>query len=148
MDELTLMKEFRAERVTKEPESRAAIWGIVEARIEAAAEAGAVGRAPAERRGLLTRRRRILAFAGAMALAAITAGALVLSSGPTAQPAAAEVLHQTAVVAAAAARGEVQEAGAEVGAAEQGVRAEPGEHRHRDGVGGVHDRCSAMAGGP
>ena len=101
MDELTLMKEFRAERVTKEPESRAAIWGIVEARIEAAAEAGAVGRAPAERRGLLTRRRRILAFAGAMALAAITAGALVLSSGPTAQPAAAEVLHQTAVVAAA-----------------------------------------------
>jgi hypothetical protein len=100
MDELTLMREFRAERVTKEPEARAAIWRALEARIEAAAEAGAGGKAPAAHRGFLARRRRILAFGGAMALAAITAGALVLGSGPTAQPAAAEVLHRTAAVAA------------------------------------------------
>jgi hypothetical protein len=41
-----------------------------------------------------------LALAGAGTLAAIVAGILVLSSGPTAEPAAAEVLRHTAVVAA------------------------------------------------
>jgi hypothetical protein len=42
-----------------------------------------------------------LALAGAGALAAIVAGILVLSSGPPAEPAAAEVLRHTAAVAAA-----------------------------------------------
>jgi hypothetical protein len=42
-----------------------------------------------------------LALAGAGALAAIVAGILVFSSGPTAEPAAAEILHETAAVAAA-----------------------------------------------
>ena len=46
------------------------------------------------RRGL----RLSLAFAGAAALA----GIVILSSGPTTQPAAAEILHRTAIVAAAA----------------------------------------------
>lgn len=46
-------------------------------------------------------RRRLLAFGGAGALATIVAGILVLSSGPSAEPAAAEVLHETSEVAAA-----------------------------------------------
>ena len=50
---------------------------------------------PARRRGLLA-----TAFAGATAAAVAVAGILVLSSGPTAQPAAAEILHETAVIAA------------------------------------------------
>ena len=52
--------------------------------------------------GRRARRRRLgLAFAGATFAAAVVAGALVLSSGPTAQPAgAAEILHQAADAAA------------------------------------------------
>ncbi|MGB7587562.1 MAG: CU044_5270 family protein, partial [Solirubrobacterales bacterium] len=50
---------------------------------------------------IFRRRRLLLAFAGATAIAAAVAGILVLSSGPTAQPAAAEILHKTAAVAAA-----------------------------------------------
>ena len=42
-----------------------------------------------------------LAFAGAGALAAIVTAILLFSSGPSAEPAAAEVLHQTAAIAAA-----------------------------------------------
>ena len=43
-----------------------------------------------------------MALAGAGAAAAVVAGILVLSSGPSAEPAAAEVLRQTAVAVAAA----------------------------------------------
>jgi hypothetical protein len=61
---------------------------------EAASEAAAI--TPAWRRPSPR-----LALAGGGALAAVAAGILVLSSGPTAEPAAAEILHETAAVAAA-----------------------------------------------
>jgi hypothetical protein len=102
MDELTLMQKFRAERVTEEPAARAAIWAALEGRIEAAAEGASTSSPVPTRRGFLSRRRRLLAFAGATAAAAVAAGVLVLGSGPTAQPAAAELLHRTATVAATA----------------------------------------------
>jgi hypothetical protein len=111
MDDLTVMQSFRAERDAEVPEAREAIWRALEARMDAAsAEARAFGEAvagsaapagsPRRRRGLRSR-RRLLVFAGAAAVAAIVAGTLVLSSGPTAQPAsAAEILHQAASAAA------------------------------------------------
>jgi hypothetical protein len=110
MDDLTVMQGFRAERDAEVPEAREAIWRALEARMDAAtAEARAFGEAvagssasagpPRLRRGLRSR-RRLLVFAGAAAVAAIVAGTLVLSSGPTAQPAsAAEILHQAAAAA-------------------------------------------------
>lgn len=101
MDELTLMRSFRAERVKQNPTARAAAWQALEARFGAASATPAPIAAPVQRRGHLPRRRRLLAFAGATAVAAAVAGILVLSSGPTAEPAAAEILHQTAAVAAA-----------------------------------------------
>lgn len=99
MDDLTLMREFRAERAEEDLEARAAAWQALEARFESAA----VGAPPrlAPRRGFLPRRRRLLAFACATALAAGVAGVVVLDSGPTAQTAAAKILHETAAVAAA-----------------------------------------------
>jgi hypothetical protein len=48
------------------------------------------------------RRRGLFALAGTGAVAAIAAGVLVVSSGPSAEPAAAAVLHHTAGIAAAA----------------------------------------------
>ncbi|MGV1047193.1 MAG: CU044_5270 family protein [Solirubrobacterales bacterium] len=63
---------------------------------EAASEAaGASAITPAWRRP-----NPRLALAGAAAIAAAVAGTLVLSSGPTAEPAAAEILRETAAVAA------------------------------------------------
>jgi hypothetical protein len=92
-DDLTVIKEFRAERDTEPPEARAAIWAAMEARMELAT--------PPARRPSRRRRRLGLAFAGATFAAAVVAGTLVLSSGPTAQPAsAAEILHQAADAAA------------------------------------------------
>lgn len=119
MDELTLMRSFRAERVRPKPAARALAWRALEARFEAEststflAGGGAVAdartvrdHAPRRRphlgRGLTRHRRRLVAVAAATALAAVLAGVLVFSAGPTAQPAgAAEVLRQTAAVAAA-----------------------------------------------
>jgi hypothetical protein len=63
----------------------------------ASGAAGASAIAPARRRPSPR-----LALAGAGALAAIVAAILVVSSGPSAEPAAAEVLRQTAAVAATA----------------------------------------------
>lgn len=118
MDDLTAIRDFRAERDAEPPAAREEIWRALEARMDAtAAEARSFGEAVAgsqppldpqswrrrrdERRGFPRRRRRILAFAGAIAAAAIVAGTLVLSSGPTAQPAsAAEILHEAAAAAA------------------------------------------------
>jgi hypothetical protein len=107
-DDITVMKDFNVERDTEPPEARAAIWAAMEARMDAAAnEARAFGEAvagsapPRKRREPRRRRRLGLAFAGATFAAAVVAGALVLSSGPTAQPAgAAEILHQAADAAA------------------------------------------------
>jgi hypothetical protein len=118
IDDITVMKDFNVERDTEPPEARAAIWAALEARMDAAANearafgeavAGSAPPAPPRRRGFSlggrrepSRRRRLgLAFAGATFAAAVVAGALVLSSGPTAQPAgAAEILHQAADAAA------------------------------------------------
>jgi len=113
MDDLTAMQSFRAERDVVPAEAREAIWRALEARMDAAAaEARAFGEAVAgstaaagsasRRRSLLSRRRRPLAFAGAAVAAAVAAGVLVLSSGPTAQPAsAAEILYEAASAAGA-----------------------------------------------
>jgi len=126
MDDLTAIREFRAERDAEPPAAREAVWRALEARMDAAAaEARSFGEAVAApgpqgadgggaagqpargagataRRNRFERRRRLLAFAGAVAVAAIVAGALVLSSGPTAQRAsAAEILHEAAGAAAA-----------------------------------------------
>lgn len=100
MDELTAMKSFRAERVKQNPKARAAAWQALEARFDSASAAPASIAIPVRRRRHLLRHRRLLAFAGATAAVAAIAGILVLDSGPTAEPAAAEILHQTAAVAA------------------------------------------------
>lgn len=114
MDDLTVLLKFRAERDIEPPEARDAVWRALDARMEATAaearifgEALAGSSAPARsanrRRGLLSRRHRLLLFAGAAAGAAALAGVLVLNSGPTAQPAsAAEILHRTAAAASEA----------------------------------------------
>lgn len=115
MDDLTALKSFRAERDEVPPAAREAVWRALEARIEAEAEESlAFGEALARtaprpatvrrRRGLgAVRGRRVVAFAAAVLVAAVVAGALVLKSGPTAEPAsAAEILHQAASAAAAA----------------------------------------------
>jgi hypothetical protein len=111
MDDLTAIRDFRAERDAEPPEAREAAWRALEARMDAAAaEARAFGETVAgshppvdaqrRRRGFFARRRRVLAFAGAIAVAAIVAGTLVLNSGPTAQRAsAAEILHEAAAAA-------------------------------------------------
>ncbi len=113
MDELTAIKGFRAERDGLPAEAGERIRRALGARMDAAAnESRAFGEAvagsappahpAAARRGFWSRRRRVLAFAAATAVAAIVAGALVLSAGPTAQPAsAAEILHQAATAASA-----------------------------------------------
>lgn len=97
MDDLTLIKSFRAERVEEDPEARAEIWRALEERFDSTAPAPVAIRV--RRRRHLLRRRRLVAFAGATAAAAAIAGILVLGSGPTAQPAAAEILHETAAAA-------------------------------------------------
>ncbi len=124
MDDLTAIRDFRADRDTEPPEARDAIWRALEARMDAAAaearsfgeavagpharhdlgggaaDSHAPGRPTGRRRGPLARRRRVLAFAGAVAVAAIVAGALVLGSGPTTERAsAAEILHEAAAAA-------------------------------------------------
>lgn len=105
MDDLTLMKSFRAERVEEDAKARAEIWRALEDRFDSASVSPVAVAAPApvrirpRRRRHLLRHRRLLAFAGATATAAAIAGILVLGSGPTAQPAAAEILHETAAAA-------------------------------------------------
>jgi hypothetical protein len=110
MDDLTAMQSFRVERDAEVPEAKEAILRALEARMDAAAaearafrEAVAGSKASAghgRNQSLRSRRRRLFVFAGAAAAAAAVAGALVLNSGPTAQPAsAAEILHQAAAAA-------------------------------------------------
>jgi hypothetical protein len=104
MDDLTLIRSFRAEWADGDPRARAAAWRELEAKFDLAAPTapGTPTRAP---------RRGLLALASAGAVTAALAGFLVLSSGPSAQPAAAEVLHQTAVVAASGEGAPALEAG-------------------------------------
>jgi hypothetical protein len=114
-DELTVLRDFRAERDAPPAAARDAVWRALEARIEATTEESrAFGEAVARtaprpavvrrRRGLgAVRRRRVAIFAAAALLAAIATSVIVLRSGPTAQPAsAAEILHEAASAAAAA----------------------------------------------
>jgi len=101
MDELTVMRSFRAERVEQNPTARAAARRALEARFDSARAAGASS-VPPRPGGLFFGRRRLLAFAGASAIAVALAGIVVLSSSPTTQPAAAEVLRHTAALAAEA----------------------------------------------
>jgi hypothetical protein len=125
MDDLTAIREFRADRDAEQPEARERAWLALEARMEAAAdEARGFGEAvagsgppldapaaetatgsrppldppPARTdHGFFFRRRRVLAFAAAIVAAAVVAGALVLSSGPTAgRASAAEILREAA----------------------------------------------------
>jgi hypothetical protein len=117
IDDIAAMRDFNREREAEPPEARAAIWAALEARMEAAsAEARAFGEAvagssppaPPRGRGRLFRQREPfrrrwlgLAFGGATVAAAVVAGVVVLSSGPTATPAsAAEILHEAADAAA------------------------------------------------
>lgn len=91
MDDLTLLRSFRAECADEDPRPRAAAWRALEARF---APASVPASSP-------TRSRRgLLALTGSGAIAVAVAGILILSSGRTAQPAAAEILHRTAAVAA------------------------------------------------
>jgi hypothetical protein len=89
MDDLILLRGFRAEHADDDPRPRAAAWRALEA--EFAAASVPMASPTRSRRGLL-------ALAGAGAIAVVV-GILILSSGRTAQSAAAEILHQTAAVA-------------------------------------------------
>lgn len=100
MDELTILRGFRAERVKQSPTARAAARRALEARFELAPATPAPIELPVRRRRVLLR-RRFLAFAGGGAMAVIVAGILVVSSGSSPEPATAEVLGQTAIVAEA-----------------------------------------------
>ncbi len=92
MDDLTLLRSFRAERADEDPRPRAAAWRALEEKFDPTLTGAA--EVP------LSRRRGLLAFAGVGAVAVAVAVVLLISSGPSAEPAAAEVLHEAAAVAA------------------------------------------------
>jgi hypothetical protein len=92
MDDLTLLRDFRAELDDGDPRARAAAWRELEAVLEPSP--------PPPARPTRAPRRSLLVVAGVGTVAAIVAGILVLGSGPTTQPAAAEALHRTGAVAA------------------------------------------------
>jgi hypothetical protein len=98
MDDLTLLKSFRAECAGEDQAARAEIRRALESRFDAPPAPVA---SPIRRRGFTARHRRVLAFAAVTAVAVAVAGSLVLDSGPTAQPAAAEILRETAAIASA-----------------------------------------------
>jgi len=93
MDHETLLRSFRAERADRDPRAREVAWEELELKLE-----GASPPPPAAPRR--SHRRPLLAITSVGALAAIVAVVLLLSSGPSAEPAVAEVLHQTAAIAA------------------------------------------------
>ncbi|HVW48558.1 MAG TPA: CU044_5270 family protein [Solirubrobacterales bacterium] len=92
MDDLTQIRDFRAECAGDDPRARAAARRALEARFEMA---GAVVRPARTRR----RHRGLFALGGAVLAAAIVAAVIVVGSGSTASPAAAEVLRRAAVAA-------------------------------------------------
>jgi hypothetical protein len=92
MDDLTLIRSFRAEHDDGDPRARAAALRALQTRFDAASAIPPASPARSRRRALLT-------LAGAGAIAGIVAGILLLGSGPTAEPAAAEVLRRIANVA-------------------------------------------------
>ncbi len=94
MDDIALLRALAPDADTPEA-ARADALVALEACFE-----GAPGTAPRVR--VRTRRRGLIALAGTGAVAALAAGVLVVSSGPSAEPAAAAVLRHTAGVAAGA----------------------------------------------
>ena len=102
MDELNLMRSLRAERVKQNPTARVAAWRALEACfVPATASAEPIATRVRRRTIFSWRGSRVLAFAGAAATAAVIgAVVLALGSGPTAEPAAAQILRETAAVAA------------------------------------------------
>lgn len=105
MNDLDLLKDFRAERAGEDAEARAEVRQALRERFEAACAAPAPvapstpRRRPTFRRRHLLRRRRVFAFAGATAVAIATAGTLVLGGATTAQATAARILRETARIA-------------------------------------------------
>lgn len=93
MDDLTLLRAFRAEYADEDPRPRAEAWRALEERFYPTSTS-----TPAEMPR--SRRRGLLALVGAGAVAGAVAAVLLFSSGPSADPAVAEVLHETAAVAA------------------------------------------------
>jgi hypothetical protein len=104
MDDIALIRALAAGTPGPDPSARAAAKQILEASIELAS-------APALPHRSRRRRRSILAAAGVGALATITAVVLALSSGTGTEPAAAEVLHETAAVALSGTAAPTAEAG-------------------------------------
>jgi hypothetical protein len=104
MDEIALIRALAPAGAKRQAAARAAAWQALEARIDTASTSSRA--IPAR-----TRRRGVLTLAGAGAVAAVVAGILVLSSGPSAEPAAAEALHETAAVAASGEGAPALEAG-------------------------------------
>ena len=95
MDEIALLRALAPAAERPDAAARAAALQALKGRF------GRVSPAPSAR-SLRLRRRGVLALAGAAAaVAAIVAAVLLVSSGPRAEPAAAEVLRQTAAIAAA-----------------------------------------------
>ncbi|HEY5053424.1 MAG TPA: CU044_5270 family protein [Solirubrobacterales bacterium] len=92
MDHETLIRSFRAERADRDPRARDAAWEELELKLEGASP-------PMPSAPRRSHRRPLLAVTSVGALAAIVV-VVLLSSGPSAEPAVAEVLHQTAAVAA------------------------------------------------
>ncbi len=84
MDDLTLMKSFRAERVVDDVKAREEIWRVLEARFDAAPAAPSPIATPARRRRHLLGPRRLLALAAAAA--AVAAAVLVFNSGDSNTP--------------------------------------------------------------
>ncbi len=93
MDHETLIRSFRAERADRDPRARDAAWGELVLKLDEASP-------PTPSAPLRPHRRPLLAIASVGALVAIAAAVLLLSSGPSAEPAVAEALHQAAAVAA------------------------------------------------
>ena len=94
MNEITLLQSLVTQQEAPDTEARAAAWRELETKFALAGPA----QTPTRHR---SPRRRLLVLSGAGALMALTAVVLLLSSGPSAEPAAAEVLRQTAAIAAA-----------------------------------------------
>ncbi len=84
MDDLTLMKSFRAERVVDDVKAREEIWRVLEPRFDAAPAAPAPIATPARPRRHLLGPRRLLALGGAAA--AVAAAVLVFNSGASNTP--------------------------------------------------------------
>lgn len=100
MDEIALIRALPAGGEAPDAAVRAAALQALEARFDAATPVPA-RIASRVRRPLVLGRPRRLALAGAGAIVAVVAGALLVSSGPKAEPAVAEVLHRVATVAEA-----------------------------------------------